>query len=210
MTETRKENAEQKHQQINYEGDALKVIGDAFYRGIGMTADYRQAFRYYRKAWESGGNVRALAMMGICYELGRGTARDLRQAKQCYEQASEHDDVLATVRLGDLYWNGAEGMLMKDQTAASEFYLDALEELDREDGGWYAPDVFMRIGRCLENGVGAARDAQKACVFYENAAEGFANRIEQGDIACESSLEEAETRAEECRKAVRKTEEADQ
>ena len=69
--------------------------------GYGVTKDYEEAVKWYRKAAEQG-NAIAQYNLGQNYRLGRGVSVDLTQAKYWYEKAAEQGDEDAKERLKDL------------------------------------------------------------------------------------------------------------
>lgn len=185
------------------DASALASIGDAYYRGIGMEVDYAQAFRYYQKA-ASMGFIPALCHMGYCYEKGLGIKQSYEEALNCYEDAAEEGDAEAMFRLGDFYWTGIKQLVPRDRQIASQFYYGALAVVELQHLYWYYPDVYLRIGKCLLTGVDGERDLKEALSFFENAAQGYYERIASGDSASEPLLEEAEKLYQKCLDTISK------
>ena len=119
------------------EDETLTAIGEAFYRGIGVKVDYKEAFQYFQKA-ASMGNVRAKTCLGRCYELGRGTKRSYETALDCYEDASAQGNILATLKIG------LDILTQTEQVAIDRLY---------GHGGFFkTPEVGQRL---LSAAVGA-------------------------------------------------------
>lgn len=58
--------------------DELNRRGDRYYNGDGVTQDYSEAVKWYRKAAKQG-NQDAQNNLGVCYEDGNSVAKDLFQ-----------------------------------------------------------------------------------------------------------------------------------
>ncbi|MDD6599889.1 MAG: tetratricopeptide repeat protein [Galactobacillus timonensis] len=184
------------------EDETLTAIGEAFYRGIGVKVDYKEAFQYFQKA-ASMGNVRAKTCLGRCYELGRGTKRSYETALDCYEDASAQGNILATLKIGDFYQKGIDSLVPKNSITASQYYLQALNLLQMSPDAWEAADVYLRVGDCLFNGIGVARDIKTAYKCYSLAADGFFDRMNNaGDAECAKDLDRAEKGEKRCSKLL--------
>ncbi len=195
-------NTDQKTEKIQFKQDeTLVAIGEVYYRGIGRSRDFNQAFRYYRKAADMG-NVSALRRLGTCYERGQGTARDLEAALVCYEDASDRGDALATLKLGDFYKDGLKSLITKDIHKAASYYFAALQQAKHNMDIWGAPDIYLRVADCMLNGVGMNKDVETAYDFYNAAANLYIDRLDSGDSESEELLERAEQGAEICSKIL--------
>ena len=181
--------------------EALAAIGEVYYRGIGTKRDFKQAFRFYRKAADLG-NVSAMRRLANCYEQGRGTKRDMEAALVCYEDASERGDALATLKLGDFYKNGLSSLVTKDIYKATDYYFAALRQAKHNMDAWGAPDIYLRVADCLVNGIGVRKDIETAYDFYNAAANLFLERLDSGDSESEELLEQAEQGVETCGKLL--------
>lgn len=177
--------------------EALAAIGEVYYRGIGTKRDFKQAFRYYRKAADLG-NVSALRRLALCYENGYGTKPDIEAALVCYEDASERGDAMATVKLGDFYKNGLSSLITRDIHKAADYYFAALQQAKHNMDAWNAPDIYLRVADCLFSGTGCRKDVETAYDFYNAAANLFLERLDSGDTESEELLEQAEQGADEC------------
>ena len=186
---------------IRMEAETLATIGDAYYRGLGVEQNYGEALKFYQKA-AGMGNARSMSRIGLCHELGFGTKKDIEAAFSCYEDASEQGDVFGLIKLGDFYRDGVPHLVQKDMQTASEYYLDALEQVQYGRDLWYAPDVYLRVADFLKDGIVTEKNLHSAYDFYVSAAEGFMNRIENGDLDCADSLDLAEEGAEACRRIL--------
>lgn len=174
------------------QSNALAAIAEAYYHGIGVPVNYDEAFRYYKKAAEMG-NADALGQVGLCYELGRGTDRNLSSALDSYENASEMGSAFGTMKIGDFYSRGVKNLVAKDTQRASEYYVQALIMMERNQESYYRGDIYLRLADCLEKGNGVKRDIQNAYNLYTMAADAFYDRVVNGaESECEPELEKAE------------------
>lgn len=181
--------------------EALLTIGRAYYTGLGRTADFKQAVRFFRKSADLG-NVEAMSLLGNCYLRGQGVKKDKAAALTLFENASEQGDITATFRIGDMYKSGVRQLLEKDPLKAAKFYLDALNLAKDHGDIMDVPEVYLRLADCLLNGIGMEKDVHSAYDFYCSAEDGFRERIESGDRYCMEDLDRAEEGADQCEKIL--------
>lgn len=193
--------AESKNTQALKEQQTLASIGEAYYRGIGMAVNYKEAFRYFKKAADLG-NIPATYMLGTCYELGRGTNRNMEAALDCYENASEQGNVSATLKLGDFYRNGVHELIPMDIERAADCYVHALDLAQKWNDAWDAPDIYLRLADSLFDGTGFEKDIMTAYHYYCMAEDGYLDRIDAGDAEADAGLDKAEAGSAKCRKLL--------
>lgn len=152
-------------------GDALAMneVGTWYYTGKHVQKDYAQAYEWWKKA-SLKSNVRAIANLGICYQLGRGVERDSVDAIRLYEKSiKEGNSTLLSQRtdnasksafdamlVGNCYENGVG--VKKDYVKAAGFYAQAAL-MGSVDG-------MRQAGLCYLN----AKDNAKALSFFEKGA----------------------------------------
>jgi hypothetical protein len=85
----------------------------------GVTRDYAEAFKWFRKAAEQG-NAKAQYFLGRMYYYGEGIPKDYAEAAIFYRKAAEQGDLLAQFHLGICYASG-EGVA-KDTVEAYAYY----------------------------------------------------------------------------------------
>ena len=190
-------------EQSTYASDStvLTNVADAYFFGLGMKTNYRQAFIYYKKA-AALGDVIAKEQLGLCYEKGLGTEVDLAEAMNCYEDASDMGSAVGSYRLGDFYYRGIPGLAPKDQNYAYSLYMSSLMASYMSDDYLALADVHMRLAECMELGNGVLQDKEQAIAFYELAAEEYEDRVISGDMRYEELLDQAETHAEALKKEL--------
>lgn len=148
---------------------AMNEVGTWYYTGKHVNKDYAQAYEWWKKA-SLKSNVRAIANLGMCYQLGRGVERDSVDAIRLYEKSiKEGNSVLLKQRTDNVSKSSFDAMLVghcyengvgtkKDYMKAAEFYAQAASK-GSVDGMRYA-------GLCYLN----AKVASKAISFFEKGA----------------------------------------
>jgi TPR repeat protein len=81
------------------------LIGDAYYYGHGVSRDYTEAARWYRRAAQNS-NAMAQSTLGDIYYYGRGVPQDFVEAGQWWQLAAERGVAVAQLNLGVMYANG--------------------------------------------------------------------------------------------------------
>lgn len=118
------------------DASAMNEVGTWYYTGKHVNRDYTQAYEWWKKA-SLKSNVRAIANLGMCYQLGRGVERDSVDAIRLYEKSiKEGNSALLGQRMdnasksafdamlsGDCYENGIG--VKKDYAKAAGFYAQA-------------------------------------------------------------------------------------
>jgi len=86
-------------------GSADHKKGLAYYKGIGVTKNFKTAKKYFEQAAEKG-HADAQYNLGIMSYLGQGTEQDYSKAADWFRMAAEQDHALAQYNLGFLYYGG--------------------------------------------------------------------------------------------------------
>ncbi len=79
--------------------------GLLYYKGIGVTKDFRKAAQWFRSAAIKG-HAGAQYNLGIMSYLGQGTEQDYAIAAKWFERAGQQDHAPAQYNLGFLYYEG--------------------------------------------------------------------------------------------------------
>ena len=146
--------------------DAQYHLGKRFYDGDGVERDYKEAFKWYRKAAESG---HADAQCGIAgmYECGEGVEEDYAEAARWYQMALENGHAEAKDSLCEMYYNLGE----------KYYYGEDADEDYEESVKWYLKaaelghaDAQYSLGLCYENGDGVDQNYVEALTWYLKAA----------------------------------------
>jgi len=135
-------------------------LGNAYYRGDGVTKDYAKAVEWFRKAADQG-MPESQYMMGLIYDRGEGLPQDFVEAVAWYRKAGEQGYVAAQFELGNKYAAG-EGVPQNYTEAYVWFSLAAAagHEAAREERDKYA-------GKLSKEEINAAQ--KRATQLFEQA-----------------------------------------
>ena len=187
--------------------EAQYYLGYCYYNGKGVTQDYTEAVKWYRKAAEQG-NATAQCNLGYCYYSGEGVTQDYAEAVKWFRKAAEQGNAQAQCNLGYCYKYG-EGVT-QDYTEAVKWYRKAAEQGNAkaqcylgycyysgegvtqdytEAVKWFRKSAEQgnvtaqcNLGCCYEKGIGVSKDEEKAVEWYTKAAN-------QGDADAKKAIE---------------------
>lgn len=158
------------------DGDAQNTLGTYYYVGKKVKQDYELALKWFSMAAKQK-HVKAIANMGLCYQLGQGIEKDSLMAVKLYkesimagnqelvkqrEENLEKSHSAFDIRLlADLYDNGCGDAVKKNQSLALKYYKMVA------DSG----DVFSayKYGESLCKGKGVKVDKAKGAVYLSKA-----------------------------------------
>jgi hypothetical protein len=109
------------------EGDPVYQynLGVLYDTGDGVSQDYGEAVKWYRKAIEQGYS-NAQNNLGVLYENGQGVPQDYVQAVELYRKAAENDNATAQNNLGLMYRHGKG--VTQDYGEAARWFKKAAEQ----------------------------------------------------------------------------------
>jgi hypothetical protein len=107
-------------------GDAVAQfnLGGFYADGNGVTKDYAEAHKWWRKAAEQGEPLSSVAL-AVCYTHGRGVTKDYAEAAKWWRKAAEMGDVGSQGILGSLY---ILGLGVKKDDIEAYAYLNLAKE----------------------------------------------------------------------------------
>lgn len=159
------------------DAEAMNEVGTWYYVGRHVAKDYAKAYDWWKKA-SLKSNTRAIANLGLCYQLGNGVERDSVDAVRLYEKSIKDGNVaLLKQRAGNASKSAFDAMLSghclekgvggkKDYAKAAEYYALAANK--------GSVDGMRQAGICYLN----AKDNAKALQYFERGAD-------RGDLSCE-------------------------
>ena len=103
-------------------------LGVMYTNGEGVTQDYVEAVRWYRKAAEQGYAI-AQHNLGVMYAIGEGVPEDDTEAVRWYRKAAEQRDANAQYKLGVKYARG-EGVPEDDKQAYAWISIAAAQGVE--------------------------------------------------------------------------------
>jgi TPR repeat protein len=88
-------------------GDAENqgFVGGCYYYGAGVTKDYAEAAKWFRKAAEQG-DALSQVFLGDCYESGKGVPKNLTESLKWHRKAADQGDTQAQSNLAVCYFKG--------------------------------------------------------------------------------------------------------
>lgn len=139
---------------------AQNDLGSYYAKGLGVPQDFQEAAKWYRKAAEQGDSLAEFSMGRICSQ-GRGVPKDIQESLSWYKKAAAQNQPDALVALGDLYLDGTEG-LKSEPGEALKYFQKAVEH--------GRVGALNSLGFLYENGLGVARNPERAADCYREAA----------------------------------------
>jgi len=154
---------------------AMYKIGSFYLEGKGLKKSLDNAYMWLNKALAAG----SIEAMNYFRYLGSKSKTDIRSTKEIYQAG------MSLLEKGEF-----ESAMQMLEIAAKEKYLEAVFQLSdcyfngsavkkAEDSGFKTllkykdidnPELYMRIGKCYEEGKGVGSSYIKAAIFYELAA----------------------------------------
>lgn len=136
------------------------VLALNFYSGRGVSQDYAEAVRWFRKAAEKG-HAEAQVRLGDAYYKGEGIEQDKAKAVKWYRKAAEQGHAQAQNYVGFACSRG-EGV-KQDKVEAVKWYRKAAEQ------GHVKAQFSLAL--VYDNGDGVKQDKVEAAKWYRKAAE---------------------------------------
>ena len=137
-------------------GNAMNGIAYMYYSGQGVEQDYAKAMEWFEEAADLGDSY-AMYYIAYMYQTGQGAEQDLVKALEWYEKSADLGNTDAMGSLGTYY-------------LATQEYAKAL--------GWFKKaadlgnaDAMDVIASMYENGIGVARNSEKAQEWRDKAQE---------------------------------------
>ncbi len=159
-------------QPLAEEGDpvAQDRLGVLYDKGWGVSQDYGQALKWYRRAAEQHYSL-AERNLGHMYEEGHGVAQNYGEAVNWYRRAAEQRLIPAYHNLGYMYEQGRG--VPQDYAEAVKWYRRAAEQ--------NFPPAEFSLGLMYAEGHGVPRNDREAAKWYGYAAE-------NGDPSAQNNL----------------------
>ena len=81
-------------------------LGVVYFKGVGVSTDHEEAFKWFAKAAEKG-SVPGQGFLGVMYENGFGVAQDHEMSLHWYRKAAEQEDSTAQFNLARMCYQGS-------------------------------------------------------------------------------------------------------
>lgn len=141
--------------------NAMLTLGTLHERGIGTPRNYSKALEWYGKA-ATAGLAEGYYNVGVCFEIGMGTPVDMGKAFTCFENASNLGLNAGLNKMGRMCLSGVG--TEKNEKRGIELLGRAADAGDSQAANYLGMIIF-------EGGHGQAKDANKAFVLFNQAAE---------------------------------------
>ena len=197
--------------QINHKPSQAEIQqwinnGNAYYSGHGVSQDYNEAVRWYRKAADQG-IAYAQYALGVSYAKGQGIPQSYIEAIRWFRKAADQGDARSQCDLGISYASGF-GVPQNDVEAVNWYrkaadqgdafaqfnlgnmYLNGrgVPQNDIEAANWYRKaadqgdtNAQFQLGWIYDNGKGVPKNDVEAVNWYRKAAD-------QGDADAQFNL----------------------
>lgn len=146
-------------------------IGKLYSLGYGVEQDYIKAVEWYKKAVAQG-NPFAAYSLGSLYLRGQGVDEDAEKAYELFVMAADHDkkpNAYAAYELGRMCaeGNGTD----KNEKASDSWYKEAYRGFESIERNMADDKLYYRLGQMNIKGLGTKIDLDKACDYFEKAAD---------------------------------------
>ncbi len=145
-------------------------LGELYYSGEGIEQNYKEAFKWYKKAAEQG-DADAQYALGCLYGGGQGVEKNMQEAIKWLKMAAEQGNADAQYLLGLLYCSD-EG-IEQDYEEAFKWCKKAAEQGNA--------GAQCKLGNLYFSGEGVEKNSREAFKWIEKAAE-------QGDADAQCAL----------------------
>ena len=135
-------------------------LGVMYERGKGVTQDYAEAEKWYRRSADQG-YAQAENNLGYLYEIGKGVPQDYAEAMKWYRKSADQGYGLAQANVGNMYLNGRG--VANDDVEAVQWYRKGAEQGNAA--------AQFNLGFMYERGRGVAKDEAEAVLWYRKGAE---------------------------------------
>jgi TPR repeat protein len=142
------------------DADAQYALGCFYFNGWGVSLDYVEAVKWFRKATEQG-HDKAQSCLGLCYYWGKGVPRDYSEAVKLLRKPAEQGEPAAQGLLASCYLNGLG--VSKNAIEGAKWFRKAADQ------GLHVAQSLL--GKCYLNGWGVSPDYVEAVKWFRRAAE---------------------------------------
>ena len=148
------------YQKIPDNTSAQVRIGYMYEAGQGVSQDYAEAVRWYRRAAEQG-DAEGQSNLGNMYRIGWGVSQDYAEAFRWYRRAAEQGEAIGQNNLGNMYSDGKG--VTKDYAESAKWFKKSADQgcaIGCANWGW-----------SLYYGHGVAQDRKAAYQWMKKAAD---------------------------------------
>lgn len=138
---------------------AMRVLGKAYYYGLGIVPNYRVAFKWFREGSESG-DMTCTRLLGECYVQGRGVLANAKKGYEYLRKAYEAKEQ------GSYYWIG-----LAYRYGGAGYPLDIHKAIEIWEEGVPNSRCLCELGKCYYWGCGLAKDKTLAYKYFKKVSD---------------------------------------
>lgn len=160
----------------------FSFLGSSYSNGEDIEPDYKESFKWFRKAYDTGEAPWNSFDLGVLYNSGNGVERNYSTALELFkEYISNFGDINRNIYflMGDRYQHGNDGVSQSYQKAFESFF----KAYTLNDG-----EGANRLGTVYYKGLGVIKNDEMAMIWFTKAAaynKPISWRINRmGDIFC--------------------------
>lgn len=138
---------------------AMRILGKAYYYGLGVVPAYRSAVKWLRKGAEAG-DAECMRLLGECCYHGRGLLSNMNKAYEQFRAA------YGLKESGSYYWIGlgyhdGKGGFPKDISKAIEVWTEGIP----------SSKCLCELGKCYLFGDGVDKDEEMAYKYFKKVSD---------------------------------------
>lgn len=145
----------------NGNANAYLWLGHLYYQGIGVTQNYHEAFKWFKKAADNG-VPEAYYNLGFMYDNGQGCTQNYSEALKWFKKAADNGFQYAYSSLAWLYYE------RPNYQEAAKWFKKMVDVGE--------PDGYNGLAYMYMNGLGVAKDVDKAFEYIDKAIKISNNR----------------------------------
>jgi TPR repeat protein len=135
-------------------------LGRMYLSGFGVTQDYYESVRWYRKSADQG-DAKGLNNLGAAYQSGRGLAQDYYESVRLYRKSADQGNAKGQLLLGLMYENGRG--VTQDYYESVRWYRKSADQGDAL--------AQYNLGLMYANGRGVTQDYYESVRWYRKSAD---------------------------------------
>lgn len=137
---------------------AIFNVGISYFYGKGVDKNLNEALKWFQKASEKG-HVVSQFYIAKCYEQLFYPEYEIFSA---YKKAAEMGDTNAQIEMGEMYQEGTNKYVTKNEQEGFVWYKKAAEQ-------WHPLAEYL-LGYCYDFGIGVHRSSKEAMKWYKRSA----------------------------------------
>ena len=139
--------------------EAMRILGKAYYYGLGIIPNYRVAAHWFRTGAEQG-DATCIRLMGECYIQGKGVLTNEKKAYDYFRAA------YGMKERGSYYWIG---LAYRYGGAGYDMDIDKAIEIWNE--GLPNSRCLCELGKCYYWGSGVTKDKDLAYKYFKRVSD---------------------------------------